>query len=197
MAFTHLQPAEPTTLGYRLAVYAQDLLIDDATLRFVFENLTTKGLRGAVGTAASYEQLLDHSGRSAQLEAYVLERFGLQAREVSTQTYPRKLDYLLLSALAGSGSVAFEVCRRRAHLEQSGVRRSRRAVRHVAGRQLGDAVQTQPDLVRAHRFAGAVAAWLRDVAWQNAATNFSSARSTIARIAARFCRKRCFARTSS
>ena len=58
MAYTHLQPAEPTTLGYRLAVYAQDLLVDDANLRFVFENLTTKGLRGAVGTAASYERLL-------------------------------------------------------------------------------------------------------------------------------------------
>ncbi len=50
MGYTHLQPAEPTTLGYRLAGYAQDLLVDDANLRFVFENLTTKGLRGAVGT---------------------------------------------------------------------------------------------------------------------------------------------------
>jgi adenylosuccinate lyase len=104
MAFTHLQPAEPTTLGYRLAVYAQDLLIDDTNLRFVFENLTTKGLRGAVGTGASYEHLLDHSGRSTKLEAYVLERFGLEAREISTQTYPRKLDYLLLSGLAGLGA---------------------------------------------------------------------------------------------
>lgn len=104
MGFTHLQPAEPTTLGYRLASYAQDLLIDDDNLRFVFANLTTKGLRGAVGTAASYERLLDDSGRSAALEAYVLEQFGLQAREISTQTYPRKLDYLLLSALAGLGA---------------------------------------------------------------------------------------------
>ncbi len=104
MGFTHLQPAEPTTLGYRFAVYAQDLLIDDANLRFVFENLTTKGFRGAVGTAASYEHLLDGSGRSAEMEVYVLERFGLQARPISTQTYPRKLDYLLLSGLAGLGA---------------------------------------------------------------------------------------------
>lgn len=104
MGFTHLQPAEPTTLGYRLAVYAQDLLIDDTNLRFVFEQLTTKGLRGAVGTAASYEHLLDHQGTSAMFEEHVLERFGLQAREVSTQTYPRKLDYLLLSGLAGLGA---------------------------------------------------------------------------------------------
>jgi adenylosuccinate lyase len=104
LAFTHLQPAEPTTLGYRFAVYAQDLLIDDAALRFAFEQLTAKGLRGAVGTAASYEHLLDRSGRSADMETAVLEKFGLRAREVSTQTYPRKLDYLLLSALAGLGA---------------------------------------------------------------------------------------------
>lgn len=102
MAFTHLQPAEPTTLGYRLAVYAQDLTIDRDTLAFVFDNMTAKGLRGAVGTAASYEQLA--SGASAQLEREVLDRFGLTAREISTQTYPRKLDYLLLSATAGIGA---------------------------------------------------------------------------------------------
>jgi adenylosuccinate lyase len=104
MAFTHLQPAEPTTLGYRLAGYAQDLLIDDANLRFVFENLTTKGMRGAVGTAASYEHLVHGSGKSAAFETHVLERFGLDARDIATQVYPRKLDYLLLSGLAGLGA---------------------------------------------------------------------------------------------
>ena len=104
MAFTHLQPAEPTTLGYRLAAYAQDLLIDRAELGFVFENLTAKGLRGAVGTSASYEQLFNESGASREMEADVLAHFGLTARDVSTQTYPRKLDYLLLSALAGVGA---------------------------------------------------------------------------------------------
>jgi adenylosuccinate lyase len=104
MAFTHLQPAEPTTLGYRLASYAQDLLVDDEHLRFVFENLTAKGLRGAVGTAASYERLSSEPGGSAQVEAYVMEAFGLSAGDISTQTYPRKLDYLLVSALAGLGA---------------------------------------------------------------------------------------------
>ena len=104
MAFTHLQPAEPTTLGYRFAVYAQDLLIDDSALRFAFSNLTAKGLRGAVGTSASYEQLLNGSGSSVEMELAVLDHFGLQAREISTQTYPRKLDYLVLTALAGLGA---------------------------------------------------------------------------------------------
>jgi adenylosuccinate lyase len=104
MAFTHLQPAEPTTLGYRFATYAQDLLVDEAALRFAFEHLTAKGMRGAVGTAASYEQLYNNKGGSAAMEASVLDRFGLQARDISTQTYPRKLDYLLLTTLAGIGA---------------------------------------------------------------------------------------------
>ena len=105
MGYTHLQPAEPTTLGYRLAVYAQDLLIDRATLLHVREQLTAKGIRGAVGTSASYTRLLDGSALSPQQqEDAVLGRFELRARDVATQTYPRKLDYLLLSALAGLGA---------------------------------------------------------------------------------------------
>ncbi len=105
IGYTHLQPAEPTTVGYRLAVYAQDLLIDEAQLRVAFEALTAKGLRGAVGTSASYERLLLGSGRRARdQEADVLAHFDLVARDVSTQTYPRKLDYLVLSSLAGLGA---------------------------------------------------------------------------------------------
>ncbi len=105
MAFTHLQPAEPTTLGYRLGVYAQDLLIDEAQLRATYDALTAKGIRGAVGTSASYERLLRGTGRRARdQEADVLGAFDLHARDVATQTYPRKLDYLVLSTLAGIGA---------------------------------------------------------------------------------------------
>ena len=105
MGYTHLQPAEPTTVGYRLGIYAQDLLVDRAQLHFVRENLTAKGIRGAVGTSASYTELLSGTGRTArQQEDEVLGCFDLIAREVSSQTYPRKLDYLLLSALAGLGA---------------------------------------------------------------------------------------------
>lgn len=102
MGYTHLQPAEPTTMGYRLAVYAQDLLIDRSALRFAFEQLTAKGIRGAVGTSASYTRLLAGSGRTTEdQERDVLAAFDLKARDVATQTYPRKLDFLLLSQLAG------------------------------------------------------------------------------------------------
>ncbi|HZO94786.1 MAG TPA: adenylosuccinate lyase [Candidatus Baltobacteraceae bacterium] len=105
MGYTHLQPAEPTTLGYRLAVYAQDLLIDRAMLFAAREQLTAKGIRGAVGTSASYARLLAGTGVTPEdQEADVLSHFGLQARDVATQTYPRKLDYLLLSTLAGLGA---------------------------------------------------------------------------------------------
>jgi len=105
IAYTHLQPAEPTTLGHRLALYAQDLLIDDTQLRDAYAQLTAKGIRGAVGTSASYERLLRGSGRSARdQEEDVLSHFDLRAREVSAQTYPRKLDFLAVSALAGLGA---------------------------------------------------------------------------------------------
>ena len=105
MGYTHLQPAEPTTVGYRLALYGQDLLIDRAQLRFVRDNLTAKGIRGAVGTSASYHDLLAGGNRTPrQQEEEILSRFGLTAREVSSQTYPRKLDFLLISALAGIGA---------------------------------------------------------------------------------------------
>ncbi len=105
MGYTHLQFAEPTTVGYRLAVYAQDLVIDDEQLRAAFEALTAKGIRGAVGTSASYAGLLRGTGRTpADQEDDVLAEFGLRARDVATQTYPRKLDYLVLSALAGLGA---------------------------------------------------------------------------------------------
>jgi len=172
MAYTHLQPAEPTTLGYRLASYAQDLLIDDENLRFVFENLTTKGLRGAVGTAASYERLVSHSGRSSDIEAYVLERFGLLAREISTQTYPRKLDYLLLSALAGLGASLSKFA---ADVRMLGSPGFGEIAESFAAEQVGSSsMPFKRNPVLSERI-GSLARLLpayADVTWQNAATNF-------------------------
>jgi len=102
MGFTHLQPAEPTTVGYRLATYGQDLLEDYVELRRVRERLRGKGIKGAVGSAASYAQLLDGSGMTpAELEARVMAELGLEAFPVATQVYPRKQDYRVLTVLAG------------------------------------------------------------------------------------------------
>src|SRR5258708_6372227 len=73
MAFTHLQPAEPTTVGYRLAQDGQDLLIDLRELERVRANIRGKGIKGAVGTSASYMQLLDgYDATPAELEAQVM-----------------------------------------------------------------------------------------------------------------------------
>ncbi len=102
MAFTHIQPAEPTTVGYRLAQYGQDLLGDWEELRRVREGIRGKGLKGAVGTSASYTQLLAESGWSARrLEDAVMEKLGIRPFLVATQTYPRKQDWLVVNALAG------------------------------------------------------------------------------------------------
>jgi adenylosuccinate lyase len=107
MAFTHLQPAEPTTVGYRLAQYGLDLLIDLEELRRVRARLRGKGLKGATGTSASYTQLLSppqagsERGEARELEARAMARLGLEAFPVATQVYPRKQDWLVLNALAG------------------------------------------------------------------------------------------------
>ena len=172
MAFTHLQPAEPTTLGYRLAVYAQDLLIDDTNMRFVFEQLTTKGMRGAVGTAASYEHLLDHRGTSAAMEASVLDQFGLQVRDVSTQTYPRKLDYLLLSALAGLGASLSKFAADVRILSSPGFGE---VAEPFGSAQVGSSAmpfKRNPILSERIDSLARLLAGYADVAWQNAATNY-------------------------
>jgi adenylosuccinate lyase len=104
MGWTHLQPAEPTTMGYRFANYAQDIALDIKlieTLRKEF--LKGKGVKGAVGTSASYTKLLGSMANVKRLEEDVMSELGLGYFDVATQTYPRKLDYLILTAL---GSVA-------------------------------------------------------------------------------------------
>lgn len=126
MAFTHLQPAEPTTVGYRLAQYAQDLLADYDELHRVRAGIRGKGFKGAVGTSASYAQLLntppaagsDQAVRStqyaieplsaAQLEQSIMAALDLEAFPVATQTYPRKQDYRVVAALAGLGATLYK-----------------------------------------------------------------------------------------
>lgn len=105
MGFTHLQPAEPTTVGYRLAFYAQDLLTDLETLHFVYETYRAKGMKGAVGTAASYAHLLrDTKLAPANLDEKVMEKLGLESSLITTQVSSRKHDYLVLSLVASIAS---------------------------------------------------------------------------------------------
>ena len=102
MGYTHLQPAEPTTLGYRFAQTLQDLLMDWKALTHLGKALKGKGLKGAVGTLASYEKLLTGLDITAsELERRFLAELELDAFWVTTQTYPRKQDWQILTALAG------------------------------------------------------------------------------------------------
>ena len=114
MGFTHLQPAEPTTIGYRFAQYGQDLLIDFQQLQLIYSQLRGKGLKGAVGTSASFMDLLeeekvssfsrpatDGAERVAKLEAAFTHSLGLESFPITTQIYPRKQDWLVLNSLAG------------------------------------------------------------------------------------------------
>ncbi len=107
IAFTHLQPAEPSTLGYRLAVYAQDLLLDWEALQACAAGLKGKGFKGAVGTGASYAELIG-AENLARFEQRLSEQLGLPFFAVATQTYPRKQDYLVMSALAGLGGSLYK-----------------------------------------------------------------------------------------
>lgn len=104
MAFTHLQPAEPTTLGYRFASYAQDLLADWRNLIQIRDQIRGKGFKGAVGTSASYAELVGKEHLPA-FEMRLSELLDLPFFEVATQTYPRRQDYIVISALASLGAV--------------------------------------------------------------------------------------------
>ena len=111
LGWTHIQPAAPTTVGYRLASTLQDLVTDLALLDELAVTLAGKGFKGAVGTAASYKGLLatvDQDPRlsPAALEARAMSLLGLRAALITTQTYPRKTDWRVTTVLAGIAATA-------------------------------------------------------------------------------------------
>lgn len=99
MGYTHLQAAQPSTLGYRFAFYAQDLLMDLELLKFVKKHLKAKGMKGAVGTSASYVSLLDLE-KAQEMENQIMEKLQLEVVEVANQTCPRKIDLYVANLLA-------------------------------------------------------------------------------------------------
>lgn len=109
MAYTHIQPAEPTTMGYRLCLYGQDLLDDYAALKTVRLNLRGKGFKGAVGTGAAYAELLHGSSITpSDLERLIMSAVELPAYPIASQTYPRKQDWQVISALAGAAGSLYK-----------------------------------------------------------------------------------------
>ncbi len=101
MAFTHIQPAEITTIGYRLAGTLQDLLDDRDDLVLMIERIRGKGMKGAVGTSASYTTLTEGSGITARdIENAVMDELGIKAFDAATQIYSRKQDLRIMETLS-------------------------------------------------------------------------------------------------
>ncbi len=100
LGYTHLQPAEPTTVGYRLAFYAQDLLTAYEFIQFAKKTIKGKGMKGAVGTAASYHALLKNQSMTVdQLEIKVMKNLGIETALITGQVYPRLYDFIVLNSL--------------------------------------------------------------------------------------------------
>lgn len=111
MGYTHLQPAEPITLAYRFAFYAQDLLCDAKLLDRGVYFLQGKGIKGAVGTSASYEYILKGAKiESSLLEKEIMNSLGLPAVMISGQTYPRKFDWIAMTMLSSIAQSLHKFC---------------------------------------------------------------------------------------
>ena len=102
LGYTHYQPAQPTTVGKRAALWMQDLLSDVEELDFAIDAFRFLGCRGATGTEASLLDLFDGDGEKIEeLNRRLASAFGFaRCFDVCGQTYPRKLDSRILNALS-------------------------------------------------------------------------------------------------
>ena len=103
LAYTHYQAAQPTTVGKRAAMWAQDLAFDLERLDFELERIPFYGCKGATGTGASFLALFGGDAEKAmQLERNIAHDMGFESvLPICGQTYTRKLDYYFLSVLSG------------------------------------------------------------------------------------------------
>jgi len=110
LAYTHFQAAQPTTIGKRATLWAQDLLFDLEHLEFTLNNLKLLGCKGTTGTAASFLNLFDGDhGKTRRLEQLIAQKMGFaDTYFVSGQTYSRKVDYYTVSVLSGIAQSAYK-----------------------------------------------------------------------------------------
>jgi adenylosuccinate lyase len=108
LGFTHFQPAQPTTVGRRAALWLQDLVLDLEEVDHRLATLRARGIRGATGTQASFLELFDGDGDKVdELQRRIIAAMGFDGGYgVTGQTYPRKVDYATLSTLAGIATSA-------------------------------------------------------------------------------------------
>ena len=108
LGFTHMQPAQPTTVGKRACLWAYDLVLDLEEIEHRIERLRFRSTKGTTGTQASFLSLFDGDHQKVeQLEKIVAQKMGFDSTyAVTGQTYPRKVDAQIIDVLAGIAASA-------------------------------------------------------------------------------------------
>lgn len=110
LAFTHFQPAQPTTVGKRATLWLQDLMLDLEDVDFVLSKAKLLGCKGTTGTQASFMELFDGDHEKCkELDRLIAKKMGYEkCFAVSGQTYPRKVDSQMLNVLSGIAQSAYK-----------------------------------------------------------------------------------------
>ncbi len=111
LAFTHFQPAQPTTVGKRATLWTQEFLMDLEDLEYVMGSLKLLGSKGTTGTQASFLELFDGDQETIdRIDPMIAAKMGFEAcYPVSGQTYSRKVDTRVLNILAGIAASAHKM----------------------------------------------------------------------------------------
>ncbi len=111
LAFTHFQPAQPTTVGKRATLWINEFMIDLADLEYVRGSLKLLGCKGTTGTQASFRELFDNDrDKLDRIDGMIARKMGFEeCYPVSGQTYSRKVDTRVLNVLAGIAASAHKM----------------------------------------------------------------------------------------
>lgn len=111
LAFTHFQPAQPTTVGKRATLWTQEFMMDLEDLKYVLGSLKLLGSKGTTGTQASFLELFDGDQETIdKIDPMIAQKMGFkQCYPVSGQTYSRKVDTRVLNILAGIAASAHKM----------------------------------------------------------------------------------------
>lgn len=110
LGFTHYQPAQLTTVGKRATLWIQDLVLDLENLDFTISKLKLRGVKGTTGTQASFMALFDNNeDKVKKLDKIVANKMGFsESYAVTGQTYPRKVDSIILNTLSEIAQSAYK-----------------------------------------------------------------------------------------
>jgi adenylosuccinate lyase len=111
LAFTHFQPAQPTTVGKRVCLWLQEFYLDLEDLEHVLDSMKLLGSKGTTGTQASFLELCDGDQKTIdKIDPMIAEKMGFSScYPVSGQTYSRKVDTRVLNVLAGIAASAHKM----------------------------------------------------------------------------------------